>query len=110
MGRLFIFFITLSSILSADKVVVKTLACPELKMIQNSVKYSDDIIALNKYAVVNNCKVISSSDVIEAIDYDAANEKSIYIKILLKSSGDVLYVKREHILIEQPGKRNNFRF
>lgn len=96
--------------LLADKVVVETIACPTLNIIQGSAKYTDDIMALNHYAIANSCKFIGSKDDIEAVDYDSANSKSIYMKILLRGSGDILYVKRQHIFIEQPGRKNNFRF
>jgi hypothetical protein len=108
--KLSLIFISLVSTVIADKVVVETMACPELKIIQNSVQYTDDIMALNQYAIANNCKFLGSKDLIEAIDYDPASEKSIFIKILLRNTGDILYVKRQHILIEQPGKKNSFRF
>ena len=90
--------------------MVETIACPSLGIIKGSGAYTDDIMALNQYAISNGCRFIGSKDSIEAIDYDPATEKSIFIKILYKNSGDVLYVKRQHILIEQPGKKNSFRF
>lgn len=90
--------------------MVQTIACPELDTVKNSAQYADDIMALNQYAISNACKFLSSSDAIEAIDYDAATEKSIYIKILDRKSGDTLYIKRQHIQIEQPSKKNNIRF
>lgn len=101
---------SLGSLLFADKVMVETIACPELSIIKNSAQYSDDIMALNQYAIANDCKFSSSVDAIEAIDYDPATDKTLFIKILVKRSGDILYAKRHHLLIEQPGKKNNFRF
>lgn len=102
--------LSLSSTLLADKVVVETIACPSIDIIKESARYDDDFIALNRHAMANDCKFLNSHDSIEAIDYDPASEKSIYIKILDKRMGSVLYVKRQHVLIEQPGKKNNFRF
>jgi len=102
--------LTLSTLLVADKVMVQTIACPELDIIKNSTKYADDIMALNQYAIANGCKFLTHLDAIEAIDYDPATQKSIYIKILDKKSGSILYTKRQHIQIEQPGKKNSIRF
>ena len=110
MKKIFSVLIALSSIVLADKVMVETIACPSLSIIKGSGAYTDDIMALNQYAIANGCKFIGSKDSIKAIDYDPATGKSIFIKILLKNSGDVLYVKRQHIRIEQPGKKNSFRF
>lgn len=90
--------------------MVQTMACPELEIIKNSAKYTDDIMALNQYAIANGCKFLTHLDTIQAIDYDPATEKSIYIKILDKKSGTILYTKRQHIQIEQPGMKNKIRF
>ncbi len=89
---------------------MKAIACPSIDIIKKSSQYADDFIALNKYAITNGCKFLNLQDPIEAIDYDPASKKSIYIKILDKRTGNILYIKRQHVLIEQPGKKNNFRF
>jgi hypothetical protein len=107
---LLLLLLSISSSLLADKVIVEAMACPNMDIMKNASQYDDDFVALNKYAIANGCKFLNLQDPIEAIDYDPALEKSIYIKILEKRSGSVLYIKREHVLIEKPGKKNNFRF
>ena len=110
MKKSFLLFLSISSFLLADKVIVKAIACPSIDILEKSSQYTDDFIALNKYAIANGCKSLSLQDPVEAVDYDTASKKSIYIKILDKRTGNILYIKRQHVLIEQPGKKNNFRF
>ena len=110
MKKSLLLLLSISSFLLADKVIVKAIACPSIDIIKKSSQYVDDFIALNKYAITNGCKSLNSQDLIEAIDYDTASKKSIFIKILDKRTGNILYVKRQYIQIEQPGKKNNFRF
>jgi hypothetical protein len=101
---------TLISSAFADKIVVETIGCPELKTIQGAAQYTDDIMALNQYAIANGCVFLNSANPIEAVDYDPASEKSIYIKVLDKRTGSLLYVKRQFVDIERSGRKNNFRF
>jgi len=108
--KILILLLGISSFLLADKVIVKAMACPNMDIMKKSSQYASDFIELNKYAIVNGCKFLNLQDPIEAIDYDSASEKAIYIKILEKRTGNILYIKRQHVHIEQPGKKNNFRF
>jgi len=108
--KLLLLLLYSASTLLADKVIVESIACPSMEIMKKSAQYDDDFIALNRYALANGCKFLSLQDPIEAVDYDPASGKAIYIKILEKCTGAVLYIKAHHVLIEQPGKKNNFRF
>ena len=65
----------------------------------------EDEIKLSQYAIANGCRILTLSDKIEAIGYDPRNEKSMFMQIIHKDSGETLYIRRKNIQVEQPGKK-----
>ncbi len=101
----------LSISLRADQIKIESLACPALETFKKVPSEAlEDDLKLSLFAVAHDCRVLSHSDHVTAIGYDPRNEKSIYIQILHKKSGETLFIRRKNILIEQPGKKNQFRF
>jgi hypothetical protein len=97
--------------LVADQIKAQTMACPSVNILKSMPRETgNDFVKLNLFAMQNNCEILTRKDAIEAIDYDPANEKALYIKILSKRTAKTLYVLRRAVLIEQPGKENRFRF
>lgn len=97
--------------LQADQIKVKSLACPSLETFKKVPSEAlEDDLSLSLFAVANDCRVLSRSDHVTAIGYDPRNEKTIYIQILHKQSGETLFIRRKNLLVEQPGKKNQYRF
>jgi len=97
--------------LSADRVINETLACPSVLILQKAVQEDmQDALKLEMYAITHGCVVLSRNDSIEALGYDPRNSKEIYQRILYKKTNSELYLLRSSILVEQGGKKNNFRF
>ncbi len=109
--RLLAFTVSLAPVLlGADQILVQSLACPDIANIEKAAELADDIMALNQYAIANGCKVLSPSSQIETVDADAATEKTRFVKVLDKRSGDRLFVLRKRVQIEKPGNKNSLRF
>ncbi|OQX60404.1 MAG: hypothetical protein B5M52_00320 [Helicobacteraceae bacterium 4484_230] len=97
--------------LTADQIKAQTIACPTVEMLKSMPQETEnDFVKLNLFAMQNNCEILTKEDGIEAVDYDPANEKALYIKIFSKRTAKTLYVLRRAVLVEQPGKKNRFRF
>lgn len=94
--------------LYGDSVKMSALACPSIALLTPSVDM-DDSLELERYAIHNGCKVISKDTQVHVVDY-AKNSKTIYVKIKLLQSGELLYTKQKNILIEQGGTKNIMRF
>ncbi|RLA73110.1 MAG: hypothetical protein DRG24_01130 [Epsilonproteobacteria bacterium] len=95
----------------ADSIKSQTIGCPTVDVLKNISKETDnDYVKINLFAMANDCLLLSQKDKVEAIDYDPVNEKTLYIKIIHKQSGKVLFVPSSEIYIEQSGKKNTFRF
>ncbi len=95
----------------ADYIKVTTVGCPSIDILKRlPQETANDYVKVNLFAMTNDCVILTREDAIEAIDYDPANEKTLYIKILYKKTGATLFVLRDEVLIEQPGKKNRFRF
>jgi len=95
----------------ADSIKAQTIGCPTVDVLKNISKETEnDYVKINLFAMANDCLLLSQKDKVEAIDYDSANETALYIKIIHKQSGKVLFVPSSDIYIEQPGKKNTFRF
>lgn len=103
--------IVMSVLAQADQIKMKSLACPTLEVFEKiPPKALDDNLELSLFAMANECKILSRDDAVNAIGYDPRNDKAIFIKILLKQSGETLYIRRKNLLVEQPGKNNQIRF
>jgi len=97
--------------LSADMIVVKSLACPTISTLEKSLLEDlSDTIAFEQYAIVNDCVVVTRGDSVEALGYDPRNSKERYIKILYKKTSKELYMLRSALQVEQGGKKNAIRF
>lgn len=87
------------------------MACPSLEIFERIPPEAlKDDLELSLYAVANNCRILSRKDQVTSIGYDPHNDKSIFIQIIHKNSGETLYIRRKNIIVEQPGKQNQFRF
>ena len=103
--------LALSMLVQADQIKMKSMACPSLETFEKVPPEAlEDDIKLSLFAVANNCRILSRKDKVTAIGYDPRNDKSIFIQILHKNSGETLYIRRKNITVEQPGKKNQFRF
>jgi hypothetical protein len=110
MHYLLVLFVFIGLPLAADRIKAQTIACPSVEMLKSMPQETEnDFVKLNLFAMQNGCEILTGEDGIEAIDYDPANEKALYIKILSKRTAKTLYVLRA-VLVEQPGKKNRFRF
>ena len=104
-------FVVICVPLAADQIKAQTIACPSVEMLKSMPQETEnDFVKLNLFAMQNGCEILTREDGIEAIDYDPANEKTLYIKILSKRTAKTLYVLRRAVFVEQPGKKNRFRF
>jgi len=108
----FLFLVlTLVSALAADQITKKTLACPDMvKLTKAPVGEDKDPLDLEMYMVANGCVVLTKMDKIQAIGYDPRNSQEIYQQIVLKKTGEVMYILRSVILVEQGGKKGQLRF
>ena len=103
--------LALFSILDADKINKKTLACPDIDKLKKApVHIGADPLALSMYVIANDCKILTKDTDIEAIGYDPRNSTEIYQQILDKKSGNILYILRSSIFVEQGGKKNTLKF
>jgi len=95
----------------ADSIKEQTVGCPTIEILKNIPKETaNDYIKLNLFTMANDCMILSRNDKVEAIDYDPANNVALFMKIVHKQSGKILFVPTEDLYIEQPGKKNIFRF
>ena len=103
--------LVLFSSLNADKMKVKSLACPTILQLQKAPLLNEaDSLDLSMYTIANSCVVLSLKDKIKAIGYDPRNSKDIYQKIIYEKTDNVLYILRSSIVIEQGGKKGSMRF
>jgi hypothetical protein len=101
----------LSSLVQADIMKKKTLACPSVDQLQKApLDKNEDSMNLSMYAIANDCLIINKKDKVEAIGYDPTNSQEIYQKILYKKTGIYLYILRSSIQVEQDGKKGSLRF
>jgi len=111
MRLIFILFFLGTGLLMADAIKAQTIGCPNVEIFKRITKETqNDYVKLNLFAMSNDCVLLSQQDKVEAIDYDPANSKTLYMKILYKKTGRVLFVPQNSIYVEQPGKKNMFRF
>ena len=95
----------------ADAIKAQTVACPTVEIFKNLAKETEnDYVKLNLFAMANDCLILSKKDKVEAIDYDPANDNALYMKIVHKQSGKILFVPSNALYIEKPGKKNTLRF
>lgn len=95
----------------ADQIRMKSLACPEVEVYDKIPPEAlKDDLQLSLFAVANDCRVLSPGDAVKAIGHDPRNEKSLFVQIIVKKSGERLYMRRSKLLVEQPGKKNQVRF
>ena len=100
----------ITSTLIADQVKVESLACPELKTLNQALSIdSNDYLELNLFAIKHSCLILNRKTQVQVIDYDV-NSRSRFIKIQDKKSLQELYVLRKNITIEQPGDNNTIKF
>ena len=77
--------LALLSIVNADKINKKSLACPDIDKLKKApVHEGADPLDLSMYIVANDCKMLSKCTQIEAIGYDPRNSTEIFQKILDK--------------------------
>ena len=101
-----VLFLTL---LNADRISKKTIACPSVKLLQKAPLYgSSNPLEISMYTISNECVILSKHDLVETIGYDPRSSKEIYQNILYKNKN--LYVPCSSIIIEKSGKKNNIRF
>lgn len=109
--KYFFVLLALISIVDADKINKKTLACPDIgKLKKAPVHEGADPLDLSMYVIANDCEILTKHSEVEAIGYDPRNSTEIYQKIVDKKSGRILYILRSVIYIEQGGKKNTYRF
>ena len=109
--KYFILSSLLVSVVLADTVNTKTLACPNMEILKKApVDKENDAMDLSFYAIANGCEILSKKDNIEVIGYDPRNSKEMFQKIIYKKTGVELYVKSSAITVEQGGKKNSIRF
>ena len=110
MKYLFI-LLALFSVLNADKINKKTLACPDVDKLKKAPIHTDaDPLDLSMYVIANGCEILSKNMDVEAVGYDPRNSTEIFQKIIDKKSGKTLYILRSSIFVEQGGKNNTLRF
>ncbi len=109
--KYFFVLLALVSMLNADKINKKALACPSIDKLKKApVHEGADPLDLNMYVIANDCLILSRNAEVEAIGYDPRNSTEIYQKIVDKKSGKILYILRSSIFVEQGGKKNSLRF
>ena len=105
---LIIVFLTL---LNADRINKKTIACPSVDLLQKTPLFgASEPLAVTMYAIANECVILSKYDLVETIGYDPRSSKEIFQNILYKKENKNLYVPRSSIIIEKSGKKNKIRF
>lgn len=98
----------LFSSLCADRVKEMSIACPDMQELLNIPQETQkDYVKLNQYAIAKNCVFTMPGDTVEVIDYEHG-ERSQLVKI--QKNAHILYMRRDVIAIEQPGKKNSFKF
>jgi len=107
------FFVLLALLLtaSADQINKKTLACPDIDKLKKApIHKSADPLDLSMYVIANDCEILHKHTEVEAIGYDPRSSTEIYQQILDKKSGNILYILRSSIFVEQGGKKNSLKF
>jgi len=109
--KLFFSILFLVSLLQADMITHKTLACPSIDTLTKApVSTSSNPLELEMYTISKSCVILSRGDKVEAIGYDPRNSKEIYQEIIYKRTGTQLFMLRSAIVVEQGGKKNSYRF
>ena len=110
MKYILILLLTLT-VLQADKVKYKTLACPSIMVLQKvPADTGDNYLDINMYAIANDCVLLTKKSSIESIGYNSNNSQDIYQEIIYRKTGVHLFVKRSDIIIEKFGRKSTFRF
>ena len=110
MKYILILLLTLS-VLQADKVKNRTMACPSVMLLQKApLETKDNYMNLNMYAISNSCIFLTKESSIESVGYNANNSKDIFQEIIYRKTGVHLFVKRSEIIIEKFGRKSTIRF
>ncbi len=111
MRYLILALLVASSLLNADRVKMASMGCQSMEPFHNIPPEAlQDETKLTQYAFANGCRILIPGDKVETIGYDPRNDKTMFIQIIHKESGETLYIRRKNIQVEQPGKKNQFRF
>ena len=107
----FLSFFLLASVVQADVILYRTLACPSVAILKKApLDLNSAPLKLEMFTIANSCVILSRGDSIEALGYDPRNSKDVYQEILYKKTSSHLYMLRKAIQVEQGGKKNSYRF
>jgi len=111
MKQILILLLLITTVIQADKVKRKTIACPSVMILQKlPVDTGDNYLDINMYAMANGCVLLTKKSSIESLGYNANNSQEIYQEIIYRKTGVHLFVKRSEIIIEKFGKKSTWRF
>jgi len=109
--KLAVIFLLFLSVLNADKIKTKTLACPTIDQLKKAPVHKEaGSLELDMYVIANGCAILSPKSRVEAVGYDPRNSKDIYQKVVNKENGSIYFILRSQILVEQGGKKASMRF
>ncbi|MEA3373342.1 MAG: hypothetical protein U9Q62_06585 [Campylobacterota bacterium] len=111
MRNLLLAMLLITTAVHADRIKMKAMGCPSMMAFTKvPSEILQDDIKLSLYAVKNGCRILTSRDQVTAIGYDPRNDKTQFMQIIHKESGETLYIRRKNVQVEQPGKKNQIRF
>jgi len=84
----------------ADRLRSTTVACPDVKTLKALERLSGDFKAKNLFILQHGCKVLTPKDAIHVLEPDDTC-CGVYYRIQVDASGDILYVKKFSVIVEQ---------
>jgi hypothetical protein len=97
--------------LNADRIKITSMACPTMEPFKDIPEETlKDEIKLTSYAFEHGCRILMARESVETLGDDPRNDQSQFTLIRHKESGEELIIRRKNVDIEQPGRKNEFRF
>ncbi|GEM_PF-1639657 len=95
--------------LPADRITSTTVACPTMEAFRKIREHADTGGNKELYIMQQGCVVLTPKDKIHVIDPDRKMH-GMFLKVQIEHSGEILYVQKSHVKVEQAGTGNIFRF
>ena len=93
----------------ADRIRSTTIACPDVETLETLENMEGDFKDKNLFLMQKGCVVLTPKDKIHVL----APDKSccgIYARVQIDKTGEIMYIRKLDIYIEQSGTGNIFKF
>ncbi len=93
----------------ADRIQSTTVACPDVKTLERLERMDGSFKDKNLYILQHGCAVLTPEDKIHVLAPDDTC-CGLYYRIQVDKTGDIMYVKKFSVYVEQSGSGNILKF